>query len=301
MVSGFGIPANLGAAQTALRTLDAARERSQKAEAQIATGREVNSARDDGGRFAMAQQAKADAAAMTVVARRQTDLAGRFGIGLAAVERRDTILRQLADLALRASDDQLSATERATLENEANRIVAIEQSSNASSSALAETRVESAFPGAVWAPLFAGSPNIHEVRYLNGTNGQQALFAPDNTTGNDPWFANFGTQATALANLGQYRQAADAAVRRGAEIGRQMKTFEANADRLEAGADALTAAAGRLVDADMAQVSADREAARVQTDTAIAGLTRAIAIYGRYNTSLLGQAETMGGRLRAQA
>jgi flagellin len=301
MIAGIS---QMGSYLSALRVSEAARARQETLQQQIASGREVNSAKDDGARWQMAQNALAEAGLMGLragLASKYESAADELNL---RIERAQDLFRQLKDLALRGIGTVLNSPERNALEAEWDQTI----------SAIRGLPVTTTLTG------FAGAEAVSPTPMV--TTGIQPLANDSLFAGfafRRGWDANFrlnqampivlGTLDFGMASdatLIDTVTSAQAVVDIYSTIGASDATAVANhaaglGDIALLLKDQYRQAAGRLTDADMGRVSTDLDAARTRAETAQAGISRALDIYARNAAGALSAALDNWSRVRAFA
>lgn len=292
MIAGVS---HMGAAFSALRVAETARAREEALQQQVATGRRVNSAKDDGAAFQIELRARSEARAWDVVSQRLGFVHGMTEASLEYQSTRVEVLHRLYESALAATEPNLSADQRSIRVNE--------------HQALFESFLDQAIGSLIPIPNSSGGDwnmagtvaSAASARFLSDAQGGFiGHTVPDGTVGNAllNGVATDSAAAATLANIAIYRSEFLGRLRDLESLTTQMGISEDRASQMR---DLMLRAAETAAGADMGQVSTDLDAARTRAAVANEGIARAIQIYGRAQSALLDSALQGWSRVRAFA
>jgi flagellin len=296
-----GLSSSLALAQ---RTADRATATMAKVSRQMATGKEVSSARDDGARFVQALALKSQQ--VTWESRRQ--LSARIQGGLvftkAIAEDHQAITNKMREVALAAASHPAGSNARRALQADWDALVAAGKSTSGGTNPFWQdsstygsdasgigmlvgggdsfwngTRYAMHHDTSLWATTYSlvnvggGVPlALDTVDILNGSAGHltdaMTSAASLSGVGNGMWNGEW------LNSIGADERALD-------QINNQITKNE----------DRLNAAIGSLTDADMGKLSTQNQNAQVRQQLALDTISRAISAYGNYAGGLLGNAQ----------
>jgi flagellin len=301
MIAGIS---QMGSFLSALRVSEAARARQETLQQQIASGREVNSAKDDGARWQMAQNARAEARMMDLRATLATKYEGAADELNLRIERAQDLYRQLKDLALRGIGTALNSPERNALEAEWDQTIKAIQALPTNTTLSGFGGAEALNPTAqvAWGvqplandSLFAGFAfrRDHNSAFRLTQPMPVTMGTLDFGAVSDATLADTVISAQAVIDLYAAGAARDATAvaNHAAGLGDIALLLK----------DQYRQAAGRLTDADLGRVSTDLDAARTRAETAQAGISRALDIYARNAAGALSAALDNWSRVRAFA
>ena len=251
-------------AMVALQQLNNTSQQLQQTQSRINTGLEVSSAKDNGAIFAIAQGMRADVASYGVVQQSLDRTASTVDTAVAAGEAISDLLVEMKEKALAASDDSLTATQRAAYNED---FVALRDQIG--------TIVSNAEFNGV--NLINGTTN--DVTALANTAGSGGIVVTDEdmslggaivtvaAAGVLDTAANaatmIGTVSTSLANLNQAL----------ARLGTGSKALEVHSNFVTKLSDAMEKGIGNLVDADMAKESAKLQSLQTKQQLGVQALS----------------------------
>jgi flagellin len=311
MIAGLS---HLSTAFSAMRVAEAAQARAEQAREQVATGRRVNSAKDDGAAFQVALAAQSDMALWRGRDRLLNKLEGGFELQDTVVSKVKELYVELAGIVLQARDTVAGSTERRALaesyvgimEN-LNALINVQtQGVNGTPSTVQPDgrygiqpwQSDSVMGGRTWAlvtDLSAFSQWSNRVDVPNGV--LVALRGYDIVNANDTQLQDVQSTARQLAGMNNGGYASGWSTLTHAEFARLRSAQTLVGSML----DRTEAAVGQTVDADMGRVSADLEAAETRAAMAQQGISRAIQLYARQTTAVLDSALSNWSRVRAVA
>jgi flagellin len=292
MIAGIS---HMASAFSALRVSEAARAREESLQQQVATGRRVNSAKDDGAAWIAGLRARADAQAWGAVESRLGVVRVFVDTAVDYSSRRSEKLNALYESALAATEANLSTTERAArMESHKALYEDFIGSGLGADSRLINTA------GGVWTPMGVNS-STSNLSILGDITGAAISHAVTSFAKGNPALEDVSTESIAALTL------ADTAVYR-ADMQRRLGDVAALLKGLESAesrANQMRGLSERAVDAatgaDMGKVSTDLDAARTRASVASEGIARAIQIYGRAQSAVLDSALQGWSRVRAFA
>lgn len=265
---------NVGA-MVALQNLNVTNSQLAIVQDRINTGKKVNSAKDNGAIWAIAQSQRAEIGALNAVKDSLQRGQSVADVAIAAGETVSDLLVQMKEKALAAADTSLSSTSRTALNEDfkALRDQLAKVVSNASFNgknllATGATSVESLANGAGSSKLTVRA----EIMALGGAVVTLAATASFNTATTALTLA--GTVDTSIANV-------SASLSR---LGTGSKSLETHLSFIAKLQDSLETGVGNLVDADLAKESARLQALQTKQQLGI----QALAIANSSASSLLG-------------
>ena len=268
-------------ALVALQNLNATNNDLNTVQNRINTGRKVDSAKDNGAIWAIAQSQRSDVNALGVVKESLSRGQSVIDVGLAAGEVISDLLVEMKAKALAASDVTLSADSRTALNNDFKAL----------RDQITKSVTEASFDGSN-AISGTGAGNTYAVRALGNADGTAAgrievlkqNLALGGTNVTVAAAASFAT-ATAAATLVTTLETSITNVSRAlASLGTGAKALGKHSDFVSKLSDALEAGVGNLVDADLAKESAKLQALQTKQQLGIQALSIANSSAG----SLLG-------------
>jgi flagellin len=311
MIAGVS---HMTAAFSALRVAESARAREESLQQQVATGRRVNSAKDDGAAFQIELAAKSDLAQWRGRERILNKLEGGFELQNAVVAKVKEIYVDIAETVLRARDTVAGSAERRAIAEGYNGLIGNlraltgvqTQGVNGTPSAVqADGRFgirplpgDSVVGGVTWQLVTDQNAFSIWASSVDVPNGVLvALRGYDLVNASDTQLQDVQTTARRLAGMDTSGYATGWATITHAEFER-LRIAQSLTSAMQ---DRTEAAIGTLTGADMGKVSTDLDAARTRAAVANEGIARAIQIYGRAQTSILNNAISDGARVRAFA
>jgi flagellin-like hook-associated protein FlgL len=275
----------------AQRTADTASARMAKVSRQMATGKDVASARDDGARYV--QAAALQSQRVTEEARAFTF--GRIDAGLAFTHAITDQFREsidaMEDIVLRARTSAAGSQARITLQAEWTRAVAGVPASTEPSPGIADWSAHN-LNGSLIAPQ---DPMMANARFMllpaangfaswltvsNGTTFPVAINAVDISSASTAQLDQASVSLESLYTMIMQDWDMKAGGNHGALDALKSSTA-ANIDRLDT-------AIGSLTDADLGKLSIENRQAQTRQQLALATISRALSAYGSYAGSLLG-------------
>jgi flagellin len=279
---------------TALRSADAATVRLAKVSRQIATGKEVSGAKDDGARYAQAAALKSQRVAEDA----RSFTFGRIDAGLAFTHAITDQFRQsidaMKDVVLRARSAPAGSSTRAALQAEWTRAVSGVPSSTEANPGMADWSAHN-LNGSLIAPA---DPLLANTRFMllpaangfsnwltvsNGTTFPVAINAVDISTASA---AQLDQAAVSLESLHTMIMA-DWDIKAGANHGALSALKSATARSL----DRLDGAISSLTDADLGKLTAQTQQAQTRQQLALSTIKSAISSYGNFAGGLLGNVQ----------
>lgn len=292
MIAGLS---HLSAAFSAMRVAEAAQARAEQAREQVATGRRVNSAKDDGAAFTVELRARSEARAWDVVNQRLSWVRGMTEASLDYQSTRVERLNRLYESALAATEPGLSAEQRAIRVNEHTQLY------DAFVSGGVSTLVPiSNSSGGAWTMAGTVAANAAARFLMDAQGGFIDHVVPTMTVANAQLdgVATDTAAATTLGNVATYRSEFLGRLRDLSALTKQMGVSEERAQQMR---DLMLQAAHAATGADMGKVSNDLEAAETRAQIATEGASRAIQIYGRAQSAVLDAALSNWSRVRTFA
>jgi flagellin len=265
MVSVNTNPGALTALQTLTRITDSLNETQKR----VSTGLEVASAKDNPAVYALAQRQRAQLASLETVQQGLRVGVSTVDVALAAGESISDVLVEMRQVASQAADPQLSAQNRAVL-----------QQQYADLSAQVGRLINSANVGGRNL-LAAGAPNMTVIASDDGTstitvNAQNLAVGGSIITALGT-SASLATAASAQTELGRVITSIDNLSAALGQLGSGGKALTLQDRILDRVSDAVEVSIGNLVDADMARESSRLQALQVQQQLAIQTLSIANA------------------------
>jgi flagellin len=251
-------------AMVALQQLNMTNRDLEQVQSRITTGLAVSSAKDDGGKFAIAQKMRADVKAYEVVGGSLDLASSTVDVALAAGEAVSDILIEMKSKALAASDTSLDSASRSALNEDfkalRDQITKIVSNASFNGTNLINNSVTSisALANA------SGSSTISisdENLSLGGGVVTLTATASMDSAGTAATLA--GTISTSLNNLNSSL----------ARLGTASKSVGIHKDFVGKLADSLTQGIGNLVDADLAKESARLQSLQVKQQLGVQALS----------------------------
>jgi flagellin len=290
-----GLTSSLALAQ---RTADAAGARMAKVSRQMATGKEVASARDDGARYAQAVALKSQQAAIkgraTLLSIYEASSAEQDVENYQAIEN----YAKGRDLVLQAKQYAIGSTQRAAIQAEYARVI------NAIDTSVAESGQITSGYG-----QFSGLWGIQGTGADSVINGKPLFVTAGAGNGHQAWSYMFSAGGVQLRNL-------NLSTMSGADLDAAIAAYDTIADspndfaqyfaqrtaqdkawyedirlRDAKDIDRLDLAIGSLTDADMGKASTARAQAETRQQLALDTISRAISAYGNFAGGLLGNVQ----------
>ncbi|WP_417470011.1 flagellin [Maricaulis sp.] len=257
------INTNAGA-MVALQQLNKTNADLEQVQSRITTGLAVASAKDDGGKFAIAQKMRADVQGYEVVGSSLDLAASTVDVALAAGEAVSDILIEMKSKALAASDTSLDTASRSAL-NEDFKALRDQIGKIVSNASFNGTNLINNSVTSISALANAsGSSTISisdENLSLGGGVVTLAATASMDSAGTAATLA--GTISTSLNNLNSSL----------ARLGTASKSVGIHKDFVGKLADALTQGIGNMVDADLAKESARLQSLQVKQQLGVQALS----------------------------
>jgi flagellin len=261
-VSLNSINTNVGAMQ-ALQTLAAINRDLSVTQNRISTGKKVNSAKDDGATWAMAQNQRGELHALDAVTSSLSRGSSIVDIAIAGGESISDLLNQMKEKALAAADPSLDSTSRAALSSD---YVALRKqidiaANNASFNGI--SLISAGTSGQVKALANTSASSTIDVNHIDlSTTGSLLSGLP----------ADLTTSITS-ANLTSLTNAITGVNGAVATLGTGSKALDIHSVFIGKLQDSMEESIGRLVDADMARESTKLAALQVQQQLAIQALS----------------------------
>jgi flagellin len=296
-----------------MRVAEAAQARAEAAREQVATGRRVNSAKDDGAAFTVALNARSDLTQWNGRERVLNKLEGGFELQNTVVSKVKELYVELAVTAMRARDSAAGSAERLAMAEAYDGILdnlraltGVEtQGVNGSPSAvqadgqfgIRPMQNDAVLGGATWRLVtnmnaFSSWANATDVP--NGV--LVVLRGYDIANANDTQLQDVVSTARVMAGMTNGYSTGWGTVT-AAEFSR-LNVLQTYVGSMQ---DRTEAAIGQLLDADMGRVSSELDAAETRAAMAQQGISRAIQLYARQTTAVLDSALTNWSRVRAVA
>jgi flagellin len=311
MIAGLS---HLSTAFSAMRVAEAAQARAEAAREQVATGRRVNSAKDDGAAFTVALNARSDLAQWNGRERLLNKLEGAFDLQDTVVSKVKELYVELAGIALAARDTVAGSTERRALAESyagifetLNGLIGVEtQGVNGTAAAVqADGRFgirpmqsDAVLGGDTWRLVTNMNTFSTWANNVDVPNGLLvALRGYDILNASDTQLQDVLSSARAIAGFNGAGWLSGWGIHTAAEIAR-VQSAQAQVIGMQ---DRTQAAIGQLLDADIGATSSELEAAETRAAMAQQGISRAISLYAQRNSAVLDAALTNWSRVRASA
>ncbi len=256
------INTNVGAMQ-ALQVLASINRDLTTTQIRISTGRKVNSAKDDGATWAIAQNQRSEMHALDAVTSSLQRGSSIVDVAIAGGESISDLLGQMKEKALAASDPSLDATSKAALSSD---YVALRKqidiaAGNASFNGI--SLISAGTTGQVKALANSSASSTIDVAHIDlSTSGALLSGLPADLTAT--------ITPASLTSLTNALNGVNGAV---ARLGTGSKSLEMHTTFIGKLQDTMEASIGRLVDADMGRESARLQALQVQQQLAIKALS----------------------------
>jgi hypothetical protein len=295
-----------------MRVAEAAQARAEAAREQVATGRRVNSAKDDGAAFTVALNARSEMALWGARDRLLNKLDNAIDVQANVLAMVSETYRAIANLAVKARDTAAGSTERR----------AIASDYTALTDKLKQLG-QFTLPGVDGTPSASYASTDFGIRPFHGdtlVGGQTWSLVTDQQNFSlwadivNPFagimvaLRGFDILNATDSQLEDVRATAQIISSGDFYVGRFIAQTSRDAGRAERllevvreMQDRMKTAAGQLLDADMGQVSSGLEAAETRAAMAQQGISRAIQLYARQTTAVLDSALTNWSRVRAVA
>jgi flagellin len=297
-----------------MRVAEAAQARAEAAREQVATGRRVNSAKDDGAAFTVALNARSDLAQWNGRERLLNKLEGAFDLQDTVVSKVKELYVELAGIALAARDTVAGSTERRALAESyagifetLNGLIGVEtQGVNGTAAAVqADGRFgirpmqsDAVLGGDTWRLVTNMNTFSTWANNVDVPNGLLvALRGYDILNASDTQLQDVLSSARAIAGFNGAGWLSGWGIHTAAEIAR-VQSAQAQVIGMQ---DRTQAAIGQLLDADIGATSSELEAAETRAAMAQQGISRAISLYAQRNSAVLDAALTNWSRVRAVA
>ncbi|WP_439472183.1 flagellin [Brevundimonas sp.] len=264
---------NMGA-MVALQNLSVTNSELSTVQSRINTGKKVNSAKDNGAVWAIAQGQRAEMGALNAVKDSLNRGQSAVDVGIAAGETVSDLLTQMKEKALAATDKSLTTAARSALNED---FVALRKQ-------IASTVSNAKFNG---------------VAVISGTAGFKALADSAGTSTIDikaenmtlsgavvtlSSTASIGTLTNATANLAKVNTSIDNVSASLARLGTGSKALGTHLNFVSKLQDTIEAGVGNLVDADLAKESARLQALQTKQQLGV----QALSIANQSTSMLLG-------------
>jgi len=262
---GNSINVNVGA-MIALQNLNATNAQLATAQSRINTGLKVANAKDNGAIWAIAQNQRADVAALETVTDSLNRGKSTLDVAISAAESISDLLNQMKAKALAASDASLNTTARNAL---AADFAALRDQ-------IKKTVSNASFNGAN--VLKTGATNLYSLADATGTAkltiqaqimGLGAAGSVLTVTATES-FNSAGTATVALSRVNSSITAVNAAI---AKLGTASKAYELHSNFVSKLSDTMIAGIGNLVDADVAKESATLQALQTKQQLGVQALS----------------------------
>lgn len=260
-------------ALVALQNLQATNSELSTVQSRINTGKKVNSAKDNGAVWAIAQGQRSEISALGAVKDSLARGSSAVDVGLAAGESVSDLLSQLKEKALAATDKSLSTSSRSAL-NEDFKSIRDQITTVVSNASFNGVNMLSATTGFSALSNTSGSTLRvkGEILSLGGANVTVAA-----TT-------TIGTSTLATTALGLVNASIDKVSASLARLGTGAKSLDTHATFVGKLSDALENGVGNLVDADLAKESARLQSLQTKQQLGV----QALSIANQSTSILLG-------------
>ena len=237
------------------------------------TGKRVNSAVDDAAGLAIGKDLESRVRGLNQAIRNVNDGISIIQIAEGALDEGTTLLQRMRDLAVQASNDSLSSTERAYLETESDKLIAAFDDL----STAAKWNGSSVFTATAFV-FQTGADAADEVSVTIGVGTANDFL--DNAGGGSSADTDVklnGTQAEAQASITYIDQALAEVAEKRAQLGAEQAQLESTVRNLANVAENTAAAAGRIMDTDYAAETANLTKAQILQQAATSILAQANA------------------------
>ena len=234
----------------------------------LSTGKRVNSAVDDAAGLAIGKDLESRVSGLNQAIRNTNDGISIIQIAEGALDEGTTLLQRMRDLAVQASSDGISDTERVYLEAESDKLIA-------------------AFDDLSTAAKWNGSSVFTATAFVFQTGadaGDTVSVTVDVGTANDfldnanaDADVNLTSQANASTSITRIDEALAEVASKRAQLGAEQAQLEATVRNLANVAENTAAAAGRIMDTDYAAETANLTKAQILQQAATSILAQANA------------------------
>ena len=239
----------------------------------LSTGKRVNSSVDDAAGLAIGKDLESRVRGLNQAIRNVNDGISIIQIAEGALDEGTTLLQRMRDLAVQASNDSLSSTERAYLETESDKLIAAFDDL----STAAKWNGSSVFTATAFV-FQTGADAADEVSVTIGVGTANDFL--DNAGGGSSADTDVklnGTQAEAQASITYIDQALAEVAEKRAQLGAEQAQLESTVRNLANVAENTAAAAGRIMDTDYAAETANLTKAQILQQAATSILAQANA------------------------
>ena len=239
----------------------------------LSTGKRVNSAVDDAAGLAIGKDLESRVRGLNQAIRNVNDGISIIQIAEGALDEGTTLLQRMRDLAVQASNDSLSSTERGYLETESDKLIAAFDDL----STAAKWNGSSVFTATAFV-FQTGADAADEVSVTIGVGTANDFL--DNAGGGSSADTDVklnGTQAEAQASITYIDQALAEVAEKRAQLGAEQAQLESTVRNLANVAENTAAAAGRIMDTDYAAETANLTKAQILQQAATSILAQANA------------------------
>ena len=260
-------------AYTALQNLNATNRDMDNSQNRINTGKKINTAKDNGAIWAIAQQQRSEVTALNTVKESLARGSSAVDVGIAAGESISDLLVQMKDKALAATDASLNTASRAALNEDYKALrdqitTVITNSSFNGLNMLNATTGFSALANSTGTAMRVRG----EILSLGGANVTVTATA------------SIGTRSLATAQLTAVNTSINNVSASLARLGSGAKAYETHSTFVSKLSDALENGVGNLVDADLAKESARLQSLQVKQQLGV----QALSIASQSSSMLLG-------------
>ena len=235
----------------------------------LSTGKRVNSAVDDAAGLAIGKDLESRVRGLNQAIRNVNDGISIIQIAEGALDEGTTLLQRMRDLAVQASNDSLSSTERAYLETESDKLIAAFDDL----STAAKWNGSSVFTATAFV-FQTGADAADEVSVTIGVGTANDFL--DNSSA-DADVQLDGTQAQAQTSITRIDEALAEVAEKRAQLGAEQAQLESTVRNLANVAENTAAAAGRIMDTDYAAETANLTKAQILQQAATSILAQANA------------------------
>lgn len=257
------------ASMTAQRSFMNSNAALETAYERLSTGKRVNSAVDDAAGLAIGKDLESRVRGLNQAIRNVNDGISIIQIAEGALDEGTTILQRMRDLAVQASNDSLSSTERAYLETESDKLIAAFDDL----STAAKWNGSSVFTATAFV-FQTGADAADEVSVTIGVGTANDFL--DNANA-DADVQLDGTQAQAQTSITRIDEALAEVAEKRAQLGAEQAQLESTVRNLANVAENTAAAAGRIMDTDYAAETANLTKAQILQQAATSILAQANA------------------------
>jgi len=261
-------------AMVALQNLSVTNSELSTVQSRINTGKKVNSAKDNGAVWAIAQGQRAEMGALNAVKDSLNRGQSAVDVGIAAGETVSDLLTQMKEKALAATDKSLTTAARSALNED---FVALRKqiASTVSNAKFNGVAVISGTAGFKALADSAGSTTIDIAAENMSLSGSVVTLSST---------ASIGTLTNATANLAKVNTSIDNVSAALARLGTGSKALGTHLDFVSKLQDTIDAGVGNLVDADLAKESARLQALQTKQQLGV----QALSIANSSTSMLLG-------------